>query len=163
MITSLVPLWFKQGVWTPKVYKLLEEHVCRLRSVNQILRFLCPEEKRFLPLQTTSSAYSHLCTMGSYCHWLYGPSFSHEFRESIHSHCEWLLYKVYQDCSLAFNQNYYHNPQSFRKYLRKYLVYMWSSALRKSLFSVFETSFASIKKILILAWRLGTRLSFYGV
>ena len=33
----------------------------------------------------------------------------------------------------------------------------------KSLISVFEKFFASVKKILILAWRLGTRLSFYGV
>ena len=161
MTTSLVPPWFKQDVSTPKVDILLEQHVCRLTLLDQILCFLCPEEKICSPLQTTSSTYSHLWTMGRYCHRLYGPSFSHEFGKSIHSHCGWLLYKVYQDCSLTFNQNYYHNPQSFTKYLKLILVFMWSTPLREKF--DFGEFFASTKKILILAWRLGTRLSFYGV
>ena len=38
--------------------------------------FLCPEEKRRSPLQTTSSAYRRLWTMGSYCRRLCGPSSS---------------------------------------------------------------------------------------
>ena len=40
---------------------------------------------------------------------------------------------------------------------------MVSSALRESLICVFQMPFASIDKIFILAGRLGTRLSFYGV
>ena len=103
MTTSLVPPWFKQDVSTPKVDILLEQHVCRLTLLDQILCFLCPEEKRCSPHQTTSSTYSHHWTMRSYCHRLYWPSFRHEFGNSIHSHCGWLLYKVYQDCSLTFN------------------------------------------------------------
>ena len=52
--------------------------------------------------------------------------------------------------------------QSFTKYLR-----LWFSCeimhYGKSLISVFEEFFANIKKILILAGRLGIRLSFYLV
>ena len=40
---------------------------------------------------------------------------------------------------------------------------MWNSIVGNGLISVFQEFFASIKKMLILAGRLGTRLSFYGV
>ena len=74
--------WFKQNVWTPEIHILLE-HVCRLTTLDQILCFPCPQEKRYSPLQTTFSAYHHLWVMGSYCRRLYGPSSSYEFGKSI--------------------------------------------------------------------------------
>ena len=70
-------------------------------------------KKRCSPLQTSSSPYSRLRAMESYCCRLYGSSSSHEFGKSIHSYCGWPLYKVYQDCSLTFNRNYYHKPGVF--------------------------------------------------
>ena len=45
--------------------------------------------------------------------------------------------------------------QSFTKYLRLTLVFMWNSALQEF--------FASINNVFILAGRLGTRLSYYEV
>ena len=53
--------------------------------------------------------------------------------------------------------------QSFTKNLTLTLVFMWNSALQKSLISVFQEFFACINKIYILAGRLGTRLSFYEI
>ena len=53
--------------------------------------------------------------------------------------------------------------QSFTKYLRQTLVFMWNGAQAKSIISIFQEIFASIKKIYILAGRLGTRISFYEV
>ena len=53
--------------------------------------------------------------------------------------------------------------QPFTIYLRLTLVFMWNSIVGNGLISVFQEFFASIKKMLILAGRLGTRLSFYGV
>ena len=54
--------------------------------------------------------------------------------------------------------------QPFTKYSRLTLISMWNSAPReKFLISVFQEFFASIGKIFILAGRLGTKLSFYGV
>ena len=54
------------------------------------------------------------------------------------------------------------NLQSFTKYLRSILAFMWSSALRKKFnFCFFQGFFPSIDKIFILAGRLDTRLSFY--
>ena len=49
------------------------------------------------------------------------------------------------------------------KILRLTLVFMWNSAQRKSLISIFQEFSSSINKTFILAWRLGTRLSFYVV
>ena len=48
--------------------------------------------------------------------------------------------------------------QSFTKYLTWVTAHYW-----KSLTFVFEVLFANLKKILILAGRLVTRLSFYEV
>ena len=53
--------------------------------------------------------------------------------------------------------------QSFTKYLRLTLVFMWNGAQAKSIISIFQEIFAGVKKIYILAGRLGTRLSFYEV
>ena len=53
--------------------------------------------------------------------------------------------------------------QPFAKYLRRTLVFMRNSALREKLSSIFREFFASISKISILAGRLGTGLSSYGV
>ena len=53
--------------------------------------------------------------------------------------------------------------QPFAKYLRRTLVFMRNSALREKLSSIFQEFFASISKISILAGRLGTGLSSYGV
>ena len=46
-------------------------------------------------------------------------------------------------------------PQSFIKYLRLTLVFMWSSALREKFNFCFSRAFASIDKISILTGRLG--------
>ena len=53
--------------------------------------------------------------------------------------------------------------QSFTKYLRLTLVFMWNREQWKSLISIFEEFFTSFNKIFILAGRLHTRLSFYEV
>ena len=53
--------------------------------------------------------------------------------------------------------------QSFTKYVRLNLVFMWNSALWEKINFCFSEFFASIKKILILTGRLDTRLSFYEV
>ena len=59
--------------------------------------------------------------------------------------------------------NLFNFHQSLTKYLRLTLVFMWNSALRESLLSVFQEFFASINKIFILVGGLGARLSFYRV
>ena len=81
------------------------------RGVKSCL--LCPEEKRRSPLQTISSAYCRLWAMESWCRRLYGPPSGHEFRKSVDSYCPRPLYKVYRNCSLAFNRNCYHHPGVF--------------------------------------------------
>ena len=53
--------------------------------------------------------------------------------------------------------------QSFTKYSRLTLVFLWNSALSEKLNFYFSKGFASINKIFILGGRLGTRLSFYEV
>ena len=53
--------------------------------------------------------------------------------------------------------------QSWSKYLRQTLVFMWNSTIRKKFNFYFQEFFASIDKILILEVRLGTWLSFYEV
>ena len=53
--------------------------------------------------------------------------------------------------------------ESITRYLRPTLVFMWNSVERESLISVFQEFLVSINKMFILAGRLGTRLSFYGV
>ena len=55
------------------------------------------------------------------------------------------------------------NLRSVTKYLRLTLVFMWNSALREKFNCYFWDIFATINKIFILAGRLGTSLSFYGV
>ena len=51
--------------------------------------------------------------------------------------------------------------QQLTRILRLTLVFMQNSAQRKSLISSVQDFSASINKMLILAGRLGTRLSFY--
>ena len=104
---------FTEKVWMPEIHILFEQHVCRLTMLDQIQGFLCPEQKRCLAFQTTSSGYRRLWIMGGYCHWLYGPSSSYVFGKLIHSYCGRPLYEVYQNYSLAFNQNCYHHPSVF--------------------------------------------------
>ena len=53
--------------------------------------------------------------------------------------------------------------QPITRYLRLNLLFMRNSALRISLISVFQESFASINKVFILLKRLGTRQSFCEV
>ena len=55
------------------------------------------------------------------------------------------------------------NLQSFTKYLRLPLIFMWNSALQEKFNLCFLRVFTIIDKVLILAWRLCTRLSFYEV
>ena len=52
--------------------------------------------------------------------------------------------------------------QSFTKYLRLTLSFLWKIA-GKSLISISQEFFSSINKIFISAGTLGTRLSFYEV
>ena len=109
--------WFKQNVWTSEIHIVLEQHVCRFTILDQILCFLCPEEKRCSPLKAISPAHSSIGSMRSYCRRLYGPSSTrancHKFRKSIHSFCWPPLYKVYQNRSSTFNWNCYHHPGVF--------------------------------------------------
>ena len=72
--------WLKQNIWTPEICILLEQHICRLTMLDQILCFLCPEGKSGSPFKTISSAHCILWSVGTYHRRLYGPSFSHEFR-----------------------------------------------------------------------------------
>ena len=72
--------WFKQNIWTPEIRILLEQHVCRLTVLDQILCFLCPEGKSCSPFKTISFAHCIPWSVGSYYCKLYGPSFSHQFR-----------------------------------------------------------------------------------
>ena len=72
--------WLKQNIWTPEIRILLEQHICRLTMLDQILCFLCPEGKSGSPFKTISSAHCILWSVGSYHRRLCGPSFSHEFR-----------------------------------------------------------------------------------
>ena len=52
-------------------------------------------------------------------------------------------------------------PQSFKKYLRQTLVFMWNSALREKLYFCFSRVFlASIENNFILVGRLGITLWF---
>ena len=53
--------------------------------------------------------------------------------------------------------------QSFTKYMRLNLVFMWNSALREKFDFLFSRVFGSINKTFILAGRLGTRLLFYEI
>ena len=53
--------------------------------------------------------------------------------------------------------------QSFTKYLRLTLVFMWNSWLREKFNFCAARVFASINKIFILSGRLASRLSFYEV
>ena len=53
--------------------------------------------------------------------------------------------------------------QSFTRYLRLTLVFLWNSVLRKGLIFVFQEFFANINKIFNLEGRQGTRLLFHGV
>ena len=53
--------------------------------------------------------------------------------------------------------------QLFAGYLGLTLVFVWNSALRENLISVFQEFLASIDKLFILAGWLGTRLSFHEV
>ena len=53
--------------------------------------------------------------------------------------------------------------QSFTKYLRLILVFMWNNAQREKFNFFFQEFFASFDKTFILAGGLGTRLSFYEV
>ena len=76
----------------------------------------------------------------------------------------WLLHEPVS----AFLEQFphYQSPidlQSFTRYLRLKLVFMWSSTLREKFNFCFSRVFASFKHVFILARRLGTKLSFYEV
>ena len=53
--------------------------------------------------------------------------------------------------------------QQFAGYLGLTLLFMWDSALREGLLSVFQEIFASVNKIFILAGGLAAGLLFYGI
>ena len=53
--------------------------------------------------------------------------------------------------------------QTFKKYLKLTLVFMWDIALREKIDFCLSRAIASIKKIFVLAGRLGTSLSFYEI
>ena len=67
----------------------------------------------------------------------------------------WILqFKIY-----CFTTFIYNNSQN----MRLTLVFMWNSAQREKLISIFQEFSSSINKTIILARGLGTRLSFYEV
>ena len=53
--------------------------------------------------------------------------------------------------------------QTFKKYLKLTLVFMWDIALREIFDFCFSRAFASINKIFVLAGWLGTSLSFHKI
>ena len=59
----------------------------------------------------------------------------------------------------CFTTFIYNNSQN----MRLTLVFMWNSAQREKLISIFQEFSSSINKTIILARGLGTRLSFYEV
>ena len=70
---------------------------------------------------------------------------------------------MYLSISVSIYLHLYLYQQSFTKYLRLTLISCEIAHYGKSLSFVFQEFFARIYKILILAGRLGTRLSFYEV
>ena len=56
------------------------------------------------------------------------------------------------------NGQKHENLQSWPKYFRQTVVFLWNSTLRKGSISIFQEFFASIDKILILGAGLTTRL-----
>ena len=70
---------------------------------------------------------------------------------------------------LVFNEmmfcHYVLDLQSLKKYIRQTILFMSNSPIRENfnLISIFQQFSASIKNILSLKGRLGTRLKFYEV
>ena len=70
---------------------------------------------------------------------------------------------VWRGLGLVRNKKKCFQRQLFTKYLRLTLVSYKTAQYAKSLTYVFQENYASIKKIFMLAGRLGTGLSFYEV